>query len=236
LPNACILQVQLLAIAIVTAIFPMMSRIGGDERNQADSVKMVDVSVKFLAAAGTWIAIIMIFFSKQILFILGGPLFTIGSSTLIVLCAAIPTLFLQLWGCNYLTSNGRQNQLIYGATLTLAANILLDYLWVPRYGSIGAAYATFMAYLLQCLVILWLINRLNHLSRKIITGLILCGFLIALASAGEAVIRDLSHFKYIIIFTYIIVSGILLTMNQDSIVKQAVTEYVRQKLVRRYTK
>jgi len=56
----------------------------------------------------------------------------------------------------------KQEYLIYGALSSLILNIVLDIMWVPKWGATGAAWGTITSYALQLLIVLFLLRRTEN--------------------------------------------------------------------------
>lgn len=158
LPHMFTLQVQILAVSAVTALFPVISRWGTDTREKQRFQMAQSVSIRFMMFIGLAIALTASLFPNLILRLLGGKGFHDASYALVILAWCIPVLFLNYLGANLLTAIKKQHLLIYGAASSLGINIVLDYLWVPTLGIRGAAIATVIAYSFQLAIVLGLLS------------------------------------------------------------------------------
>jgi O-antigen/teichoic acid export membrane protein len=158
LPHIFVLQSQVVAVALVTAVFPVFSR-WSDSVRRHEFMEIRDTTVRVLSVIGFSIALGSSFFAPVIIRILGGGRFPEAEAVLTVLSWCVPILFLNFLGANLLTTLKRQTFLIYGAVLSLVMNIWLDLLWVPRYGPLGAAWGTLVSYGCQLLVIYMFLRK-----------------------------------------------------------------------------
>lgn len=162
IPHMFALQIQILAISLVTALFPVFSRLSAPSNDKRETFGMVqDASIRVMVLLGLSITVISGFFPNIIIQILGGSAYQDSVPILVILSWCIPVLFLNYLGANLLTAMKRQNLLIYGAAASLILNVALDWLWVPAYGNIGASYSTVISYLLQLSIIFFFLYRFS---------------------------------------------------------------------------
>lgn len=160
IPHMFTLQIQILAISLVTALFPVFSRLRAAKTNDTETFEIVqDASIRIMALLGLSITIVSGFFPNVIIRVLGGSAYQDSIPVLVILSWCIPILFLNYLGANLLTAMKRQNLLIYGAAASLISNAILDWLWIPVYGISGASYSTVISYLLQLSIIFYFLYR-----------------------------------------------------------------------------
>ena len=137
-PHMIVLQMQILAVAVVTAAYPSLSRFGADPTLHEKFRLTRDGTFRFLSTAGLALGAVVAGFSPIMIRIIAGKSFDESVDVLRILAICIPVLFLNYLGANLLTALKHQHLLIYGAAASLVSNTVLDYVWVPRFGAIGA--------------------------------------------------------------------------------------------------
>ncbi len=159
IPHMYTLQIQILAVSVVTALFPLLSRWGSNRDDDERFRSAQDMSIRFMTCFGLLLAVVSVLFPGIIIRILAGSAYLDAIPAMVLLSWCIPILFLNYLGANLLTAIKKQNLLIIGAVFSLLLNGLLDYLWVPRYGTIGASIATLLAYGLQVVIVFALLRK-----------------------------------------------------------------------------
>jgi len=158
LPHMYSLQIQILAVSVVTALFPVMSRWAGDMQQKERYRKAQDLGIRTINLFGLSIAAVSVLFPEWIIRLLGGSAYMPAQPALIILAWIIPILFLNYLCTNLLITIQKQALLIYGAVVSLVLNTALDILWIPRYGIIGASVATVISYASQLMIVLILLK------------------------------------------------------------------------------
>jgi O-antigen/teichoic acid export membrane protein len=158
IPHMFTLQIQILAISVVTALFPVFSR-WSVSRQDAERFKTAqEMSIRLMSMTGLAIAFTAALFPKLIIHILGGRLYYEAVPAMVILSWCIPILFLNYLMANLLTAIKKQHLLIYGAVTSLLLNAALDYVWVPLYGIVGASFATVISYGVQLAMVCYLLQ------------------------------------------------------------------------------
>jgi len=231
-PHMFILQVQIIAIALVTALFPVFSRWGGDALKRSQFHEARDLSVRILTITGLWITTCAVLFSSLIVRILGGDAFLPAYRILEIIAWCIPVLFLNFLGANLLTSLKKQQYLIYGAVISLLSNCLLDYLLIPIYGELGAAWATIFSYLLQLVIVFGFLRRFSEQPLWMFRS-VGCPFIIAagITFAGLLFRQMIAPGQFL---SAIVNAGLILTLVWGTLKIQpdSVKVLIRQAMVR----
>jgi O-antigen/teichoic acid export membrane protein len=139
--TAGLLRTVLLAFMGIFA--PMMSELHR-RNNIYEMGKLYKLIVRWILSVSLPLAIILILYSKKIM-LLFGVNYLNASNVLIVLTAAA---FLQTifgGGGHTLTMTGFTKVNLVNSIVVIIINITLNILWIPHYGIIGAAYATFVS-------------------------------------------------------------------------------------------
>ncbi|MBN1550341.1 polysaccharide biosynthesis protein, partial [bacterium] len=151
-PHMVVLQLQVIAVALVTALFPTFSRFAASNQSDKAYLEIRDYAFRFLSVSGIWIAMFLIIFAKPLILLLGGSSYLESVSPMKILAWCIPILFLNYLSTNLLTSFKRQNVLIVGAAVSLVINVILDITLIPSLGAEGAAWGTLIAYTSQLMI------------------------------------------------------------------------------------
>ena len=116
----------------------------------------------------------------------------------------------------------RKTHLISCAT-TMAAiiNVFLNYICIPKWGYMAAAYTTMVSYLFMLIFHYWIVRwkckqYLNAYNKKAIIVFIL---LLSCVTAGCLFLYQHNIIRYIIILSYIIVMGIV-AYEKRAVIKQ----------------
>ena len=144
IPNMIVLQLLNIATAVVAAIYPVFSRLAPTSK---DALKVAfDKSFKLLFVFGIAIFIFVASGANTIVVMIGGAEFAPSAAALRILACTIPLLFLvQLLG-HLLISADRQGYVLASLVLCFSLNLCLDILVVPKWGFIGASWATLASY------------------------------------------------------------------------------------------
>lgn len=150
-PFSIILQLQILPLAITTALFPMLSRTSA---SSVESVKLVYQKVfKFIGIIVLPIVIFIFIFSEEIISLIFGKEFI----------KAVPMLRLLIWTIiplsaysflNYLfISINKQAFVTRAWIISFVVNLSLAFFLIPDYAAIGAGIAADITYLVLCVVL-----------------------------------------------------------------------------------
>jgi len=139
--TAGLLRTVLLAFMGIFA--PMISELHR-RGNIVEMGKLYKLIVRWIISMSLPLAIILIIYSKKIMLIFGVNYLN-ASNVLIVLTAAA---FLQTifgGGGHTLTMSGFTKVNLVNSIIVVLTNVVLNIVWIPMFGFIGAAYATFIS-------------------------------------------------------------------------------------------
>ncbi|MDP6726844.1 MAG: flippase [Candidatus Marinimicrobia bacterium] len=167
-------------LAFMGIFSPMMSEYHrkGDIGEMGKLYKLI---VRWIISLSLPLAIILILYSKKIM-LLFGVNYLSASNVLIVLTGAA---FLQIIfgsGGHTLTMSGFTKVNLVNSIIVVLINITLNILWIPHFGIIGAAYATFVSMALLGIlriVEVYYFIKLNPFSLKLLKPII-AGVIMAL--------------------------------------------------------
>lgn len=152
-----IMQLQALPISIVLALFPHLVRLakGSKDALSASFYKIF----KFMLIISLPLPILITFSSNSIISVVFGNDFSGASLSLSILSWTITFLFLIYLQTFVMTSEGRQILNTVSAGICFMINLLLDIILVPRYGYLGASFATLISYILLFAVSFYFVSK-----------------------------------------------------------------------------
>ncbi|MBN1295237.1 flippase [bacterium] len=232
LPHMYTLQIQILAVSIVTALFPVLSRWAGDAIDHQRFKRMQDFSIRVITLFGLGIALFTVFFPRWIVQVLGGSTYLPSTAALVILAWCIPILFLNYLCTNLLITLKKQELLIYGAVISLLINASLDMLWIPDHGIVGASFATVIAYTSQLVVVLILLRIVTRstldLGRVIGLPWAICLISAGMARWTEQWVEANAVTGIVIRLTLLIAVGLLLLAIQPKAIRIALIQSRRR--------
>lgn len=107
--------------------------------------KMKDIyklTTRWIVILNLPLFLLMIFFSKQILSVLFGNEYSIGSSSLIILCLGYFIYSIFIINQQVLLVIKKTNLILINTLIAAVFNIILNLILIPRYGIVGGAIAT----------------------------------------------------------------------------------------------
>ncbi|MFH1454828.1 MAG: flippase [bacterium] len=107
-----------------------------------------------LLILGVIIALPVTIFAPFIMNIIYGHAFVEGTIILQIYVWACIGTFLGILTDNYLITENYKNILIFRSLIPMITNIILNIIWIPKYGIVGSAYATLISYSLGPLTLL----------------------------------------------------------------------------------
>ena len=132
-----------LPIALMTSLFPALSQSAQDEekfkRYLSETYRFLLVVVFAACAVVTPVAapVIQLFYGKEYL--------PTAGLLIVLIWSEVPIFFAAALG-SALVAKGLQRYMPIGAGLGAVMNILLNLIWIPKYGAMGASWATVISY------------------------------------------------------------------------------------------
>ena len=228
-----IMQLQAIPTAIVISIFPYLSRLAGES---GDTLSFAfNKFFKLMLIMSLPFSILLIFMSDIIISILYSETFSAASKSLSILSFTVLFLFLISLQSFALVSKGKQvlNTISAGGCFVL--NLVLDIVLVPRYGFIGASYATLISYIVFFCFSFYFVSRIigmppigEVLPKPLISTGVMAGFFFVLYKGNNGIIvRGVEGVLLLVI--YIVMIFVLKTFKSDEI-SIAKRIFLRQKL------
>jgi len=135
-----------LAGAFLGAIFPVMSRVFKQSPKLLN--KTYQKSIKLMVGIGIPLSILTYLLSEKIIFFLFGPEYICSISILRIFSLLLTFSYLNGLAGYFLTSTNRQMLTVKILAITTSINIFLNFIFIPHYSYIGAAYATVVSEIL----------------------------------------------------------------------------------------
>ena len=171
-----------LPIALMTSLFPVLAQSARDEdkfkRYLGETYRFLLVIVFGACALATPVAapLIELFYGKEYLATAGLLIVLIWSEVPIFFAAALGSA---------LVAKGLQKYMPIGAAIGAVLNIFLNLAWIPKYGALGASWATVISYSVSGIFYLLLVSETRPLVLRglgiavrplILTAAIIYGF------------------------------------------------------------
>jgi O-antigen/teichoic acid export membrane protein len=147
-----------LPICYMGAVFPQMSRQNTYSKYQLQQTYWK--TTKFLAIFILPVAIIFTIFSKQMITILFGKSFIPASSALQILIWGVVVMYINAPAGNILYSSNKMYKFIPYAILNTFLNIILNFIFIPRWGYIGASITTLITEITGFIWQIWLVKTI----------------------------------------------------------------------------
>ncbi|MDE1335111.1 flippase [Vibrio aestuarianus] len=159
-----------LPVTICAAIFPLIMK------SKESSGKLFSQRMTNLHSIMFWFALLIIFFfsicSETIVGFLYGKEFYEASNILIIHAWSALAVFISVSTTSWIISENLQKYKLIQDLFGAIFNILLNFILVPKYGIIGAAYATVISYTLTLIMLHVLIPKFRENLKYIFEGII----------------------------------------------------------------
>jgi len=135
-------QVLVTYYLFTIVLYPRFAR-----QSTADRIQMLRPLILLsLLGAGVVVATLIAVARAPIMTILFGPQFRIATSLLLLLVWSIPFDFLTSYLSNAYIAWGMEKKVLRCTAAAAASNIVLNLIWIPRYGATAAAVNTLISY------------------------------------------------------------------------------------------
>ena len=156
-PHNLILQLQALPFAVISALFPVFSRLFRDD--PAEMVDVYEKVFKYLFIFSFLFAMCFSLFSKEVIEIIFGSKYLQSVIILTILAWAIIPLSMDMYfNAVLIAVNKQKYAVIYGGA-ALAINILAAAVFVPLYGFLAATFLALFSYLFVFFCSLYFVTR-----------------------------------------------------------------------------
>ena len=150
-----------LPIALMTSLFPALAQTANDEEKFKRYLGEHTGSCWWLVFAAC--ALVTPVAAPMIELFYGKEYLPTANLLIVLIWSEVPIFFAAALG-SALVARGLQRYMPIGAGLGAAMNILLNLIWIPRYGAMGASWATVISYSVSGIFYLLLISRLARWS------------------------------------------------------------------------
>lgn len=134
-------SLPLIASALSSSIFPVLCQ-HVYAANEESLTKLVRISLKMMLGAAIPVSVLVTFYSKTVTGFLYGPSFAGSAPLLSVLVCNQILVYTNILMTTLLVARGRNKALMYLTFGMLVWNVGLNFLIIPRYGALGAAWTT----------------------------------------------------------------------------------------------
>lgn len=171
----------IIAIVITNSLFPAL--LNAKEKSNELFVSRFQDLLILLFVISLSLSIMIKYFAIDIVDLLYGNDYIKTSSILIIQIWTSVFVFIGFAGTKWLLANNMQKQQFYRALFALVINVILNYPLIKLYGSLGAAYATLISWIIG----VYLYHLFDVKSRElfIIQTKVLSGYIILQKLKGE---------------------------------------------------
>jgi O-antigen/teichoic acid export membrane protein len=144
---------------VMQAVYPRLAKTPENHR----SIRIFQLPLLLAFAVGICVAIVMALMRAPLIHLLYGHAFAPSTALAGPLLFAIPLDFVTSVLLTALVAWDFPRRVLAATATAVGANVLLNLFLIPRYGALGAAYATPLSYLPFLLMLLW---QLRSITRK----------------------------------------------------------------------
>ena len=142
---------------IFSAFFPALSRVG--LRNSQEFKDTMKNYAKFILGSGIVSGIVLLSFSESIILLIFGENYLASAVPLSILAMNIIVISINVFLGNPLIAWGKQKQYSIAVTFGAVSNIILNFVLIPKYSYIGAAFATLLSEVAVFIGLFYLFNK-----------------------------------------------------------------------------
>ena len=153
--------INLLPIAVMTSLFPILSQTAKDEERFRHYLQLSFRALMFISFG---MCIVMMLYSKPIVHLLYGANFAASGPLLAVLIWSEVPVFFGVVMSNGLVAKNLQNYLPLSTVIGALINVALNLYLIPRWGSMGSAWATNISYTLAGILFFLVFRRTRPLA------------------------------------------------------------------------
>lgn len=142
---------------IFSAFFPALSRVGLSKSQEfKDTMKNY---AKFIIGSGIVSGVVLLSFPERIILIVFGENYLASAVPLSILAMNIIVISINVFLGNPMMAWGKQKEYSIAVTFGAVSNIILNFILIPRYSYIGAAFATLLSEIAVFIGLLYLFNK-----------------------------------------------------------------------------
>jgi len=175
-------------------------------------------SKRYIAIFGV-VVLGMILISPEIVFILGGKKYMAAKYVMVpiilgCMCQFLYTMFVNVEQCLKKTRG-----MAVASAIAAIINYVLNYIFIPRYGYVAAAYTTLAGYFILLLIHMYLVHKLHYSMLYDYTYIFIVTGVIMILGIMVGVIIDYTALRYSILTIYAIAIIVGLIKNRKYIIK-----------------
>ena len=145
--------------SVSTVLLPRLSQLSSDEKTRKALTPIISRFVLWLTAL---ISVVLAIIAKPLIEILFGQAYEKSLMPLLILLPGIIILGVARVWANDIAARGKPEINMYIASITLMSNLLGNIVLIPKFGLIGAASATTIAYFIASIITLIVYSKLTH--------------------------------------------------------------------------
>lgn len=175
-------------------------------------------SKRYIAIFGV-VVLGMILISPEIVFILGGKKYMAAKYVMVpiilgCMCQFLYTMFVNVEQCLKKTRG-----MAVASAIAAIINYVLNYIFIPRYGYVAAAYTTLAGYFILLLIHMYLVHKLHYSMLYDYTYIFIVTGVIMILGIMVGVIIDYTALRYSILTIYAIAIFVGLIKSRKYIIK-----------------
>jgi len=142
--------IHIMPVALRTLFIPTIGSLYAQKKNFTPIYQTIS---KWMFLIGMPSVVLLCLYSKQILFILFGQAFVSGYMALVLITMSFFIYSLLLTSETILMIMKKTKLILFNTSLTVVLNLILNFIFIPLYGIMGAAFATSVSFIFMSILI-----------------------------------------------------------------------------------
>ena len=142
---------------VFSAFFPVLSRVGLNKSEEF--ITTIKNYAKFTIGSGIVAGIVLLSFPERIILIVFGEKYLASAIPLSILAMNAIVISINVFLGNPMMAWGKQKEYSIAITLGAVTNIILNFILIPKYSYIGAAFATLLSEVAVFIGLVYLFNK-----------------------------------------------------------------------------
>lgn len=142
---------------IFSAYFPLISRVGLKDTEEFKST--MKNYAKFILGSGIVSGVVLLSFSERIILLVFGENYLASAVPLSILAMNVIVISINVFLGNPMMAWGKQKEYAMAITLGAVTNIILNFILIPKYSYIGAAFSTLLSEIAVFIGLFYLFNK-----------------------------------------------------------------------------
>ena len=156
--------VYMFAPLILTVLLPRLSMLL-KKHDEARFQALAQKGCELMVAISVGSAVCLSLAGPLAVHFLYGAKFAASTPVLMVHCLSVIPYFQAEWRYAVMVAKDRAGVTAWLSWLAVVVNVALNFLWIPRYGALGAAWATLISYTVSGVIATWLVGDLRWFAR-----------------------------------------------------------------------